>query len=160
MLVLFAAIATAAEKNELPVEWHGHWTGNLVLPKGDPVAMEIRIEPVKDTARFTWQITYGEGNTANVRKYELEPEERVGSFKLDEKNGIVLDMTLRGSVMHSQFTLDDTLLAARYELRDGKLHYEITSSAKPRLTGGKDGVPEVKVHPITTVQTVVLSKKK
>ncbi|CAN5120931.1 hypothetical protein BH11PLA2_BH11PLA2_16980 [soil metagenome] len=160
-LIVMAVPTLAAEpKNELPAAWHGIWTGKLELPKDQTVTMELVIEPIKDTRKLRWQITYGEGGKASIRKYELVPDDFVaGRFLLDEKNGILLDMKFAKGVMHSQFEVSGSLLTARYELRDGKLHYEITTAGKAIETGTKDSAI-VKVYPVTSTQTAVLSKSK
>jgi hypothetical protein len=158
LLAVFVSPVMAAEPNALPAAWHGTWAGTLDLPGGKTVPMTLAIAPVAGTNAVTWTITYGDGEKASVRNYQLAPHATTKDrYLLNEKNGITLDVRLHKDTLHSQFEVQGSLLVGRYELRDGKLHYEITSSAKPTETG--DGV-KVKVYAVTSVQTAVLSKPK
>lgn len=163
-MIVLASTVAAAEKNELPKEWHGTWKGTLKLPgsKMDEVPMVLVVAPLKDSPRLSFQITYGKDSTKSVRNYELMPGEGVGRFQIDEKNSIVLDAFLQDGVLHSQFLVDDKLLAARYELDGDTLKYEVTSAQKPTkpdVTGGEKGMPKVSTFQITNVQTAKLKRQ-
>jgi hypothetical protein len=154
--------AIAAGTATLPIAWHGSWSGTLKMGDGDTakeVPLKLVIEPIKDSSRIRWQITYGEGDRKSVRDYELVPDAKNPHvFALDEKNGITLAMTLLNGVLYSQFDVGGRVLAGRYELRDSKVYYEITSSDKATETGGQGNVPKVLVYPVINVQSAVLSK--
>jgi hypothetical protein len=145
----------------LPPEWLGTWSGKLLIhgsaAKPTEVSMSLKIEPIKGTTEATWVITYGDGDKASVRDYKLVPDgDKPGRFKIDERNGIILDIRLTGSVMHSQFEVGGNLIMARYELRGDTLRLEFTS-AKPAAE--KTGKGQVLSYPVDTVQTAELKKK-
>lgn len=159
---LLLVLVSSAGAADLPRAWHGQWKGTLKVPdaagKVSDVPMSLEIQPGKDAKRLTWKITYGEGAKASVRDYELLAGDKPHRFTIDEKNGILLDATLTGNVLQSHFEVGEALITARYELRDGALHVEITTCGKGTETGGEKNSPKVKVHPVRSVQTATLKK--
>jgi hypothetical protein len=108
--------------------WLGVWRGSLTLSpplKGFPATspMELRIA-TKDSAKgpWSWVLAY---SGQPERAYELLADpQRPGAFLLDEKNGIVLDMTLEGGELLSAFEVSGRLLLTRYTLTPSSIRYE------------------------------------
>lgn len=139
--LLAGSLAHGAEKELLPVAWHGNWQGSMLVygrPNTPPqrVALGLNIAPVPEKNQLTWTLQYGEGDKKSVRPYVLIRTPQ-GQLQIDEQNGIVLDVDLTGNVIYSQFEVNGSLLTARYELRDKELLFEIVSAQKGTKSGTK-----------------------
>ncbi len=159
-LVLGLLLAADPKPAALPADWHGEWAGTLAMTSQNDtktdVAVRLKIEPIRGSDDLTWKLTYGTGDKQVVKDYKLVPTTAPGRFRIDEQNGIVLDARLVGGVLYSQFEVGGNWLTARYELRDGKLRFEVTS-AKPAKD--KTGGNKVQGYDIGGVQTAELTKK-
>ncbi|MFO0937115.1 MAG: hypothetical protein U0798_11440 [Gemmataceae bacterium] len=150
--------AIAADKPALPTEWHGVWTGELVIhgagEKVTKVPLTLTIKPM-DAGGLSWKAEYG-GNRPVIKDYKLLPGDKAGRFKIDEGGGLVLDARLDGGVLLSSFAVGETVLTARYELSGKVLRFEVTSSRKTndKLPGGVQG------YEITAVQRAELARSK
>lgn len=150
----------------LPESWHGVWIGKLVVHsqtgKTDELPMELHIGPIEDRKAYTWRIIYGVDKKRQVRNYELLPEgEKAGHFKIDEKNGIVIDARLMGDAIYCYFKVNEVLISAKYERRGECLFVEIASVGlkEPRVTGIKSRMFEVEAYRLEGVQVGELKKK-
>lgn len=164
--VAFAPAQPPKPEPALPATWHGSWAGTLTITpdKGKPqeVFMGMDIRPVNDGAKYTFRITYGEGDKKQVRDYELVPKkDDPGRFEVDEKNGIRLETRLTGATLHSLFQVGDTLIQSRYERVGDVLQVEMTAYAgKDPLVTKADGTKaEVKSHRVLSVQTAALKRR-
>jgi hypothetical protein len=159
-LVLGLLLAADPKPASLPADWHGEWTGTLGMTSRNDtktdVPVRLKIGPISGSDDLTWKLTYGTGDNQQTKDYKLVPTKTAGRFRIDEQNGIVLDARLVGGVLYSQFEVGGSWLTARYELRDGKLRFEVTS-AKPAAekTGGK----AVQGYEVGAVQTADLTKR-
>lgn len=146
--------------------WLGTWAGQLSIYKEgrvvNQVSMELRIQPTEQPGRWRWEIAYL-GPKPDQRPYELlavSPE--AGHYQIDEKNSILLDMYLTQDLFTSIFSVDNTLLLARYSLRDGYIFFEITSlSLDQALSTGEDieEADQILSYPIGVYQQAVLSRQ-
>jgi hypothetical protein len=151
----------------LPADWHGRWTGTLKITpvdgKEQETPMELTIEPLTESKNLRWRIIYGEGKKAPVRDYELQPQENASHFVIDEKNGILIDAWLTGGVLHSQFVVDDALIAVRYERTGDMLRFSLTATSmkEPRESklSGKDDF-NVKAYKVQSFHVAELRKGK
>jgi hypothetical protein len=147
----------------LPANWHGRWTGTLTITsaggEGKETPMEMVIEPLKDSKSYRWRIVYGKGP---ARDYELVPQEKVGHFVIDEKNGLLIDAWLVGSTVHSQFQVGDSLIPVRYELAGDTLRFSLTvaSTKDPRTTTVTGGKFEAKAFKLEAVHVAELKRAK
>lgn len=107
LVLLIPAVAAAADKPALPAEWHGEWTGELVIfaPDGKTttVPLTLIVKPFEKSDALTWKAIYGDGAKAVVKDYNLVPGDKPGRFRIDEGNGIALDARLTGGVLTSVF---------------------------------------------------------
>ncbi|MDX2147687.1 MAG: hypothetical protein SFZ23_09215 [Planctomycetota bacterium] len=166
----------------LPSEWLGVWRGDVrVTAAGQPRAqnvdapaftMELRIAPIASGSgsdRFTWTIIYEGSAGKQERPYELiASEPKAGRFQIDEKNGIVLDATLLGSSIYSQFLIMGSRIAASYRLEDAgtadasddAIVFELisTSDEAGRPTGGQGQTPPVTTWPAQSLQRATLRR--
>lgn len=121
------------------VDWLGDWEGELVVLQGaDTVQrthMSLSIHAL-DNGRYAWAIGYGESDS-DERAYVLVPNDRTGmTFRLDERTGIILDVSLLGEVIYNRFEVGGDLWLTRDELRGDALHHEVvTGSTVAALTG-------------------------
>ena len=151
----------------LPKAWLGIWKGPCTVAgptrKRLDFPMELHVAPIEDRDAWTWRIVYGEGAKRQVRNYELLPVAGgKGHFRVDEKNGIVIDSWLHGDTLYSRFEVGAVSIDARYTLtKQGKLAVSLVTTrvAPSATTGGKDGVPAVRAFPFVALQSGVLTKQ-
>lgn len=147
-----------------PATWVGVWKGACDLIRGGKTAMqfpmELHVAPL-EAGRYTWTIVYGEGAKKQVRRYELLPVEgRADHFRIDEKNGIVLDAFLENDRLRNRFGVMDNVIEATYAREGDALTVTLTTfGGKPlATTGGKAGVPPVTSFALKAVQRGVLRR--
>lgn len=168
LIILTCQLASQAQ-NAIPSRldpWLGIWAGQLYIYKDgavvNQVSMELRILPTEQPGRWRWEIAYL-GPKPDQRPYELIAlAADKGHYQIDEKNTILLDMYLTQDLFTSIFSVDNTLLIARYTLRDDHILFEITSlSLDQALTTG-EGIEEadrILSYPIGVYQQAVLNKQ-
>src|SRR5262245_20107069 len=117
--------------------------------------MELHVGPIEGKQAYTWRIIYGVDKKRQVRNYELLPEgDKPGHFKIDEKNGIVIDARLMGDAIYCYFKVNEVLVSAKYQRRGESLFVEIASVGlkEPRVTGIKSRMFEVEAYHLQFVQ--------
>lgn len=165
LAALVAALSVDPPTPALPPAWHGAWRGDLYIAgRAEPVPMGIDIAPIKGRDAWTWRITYGEGENAQVRAYELLPGDAPGRFVVDEKNGVLLDDRLEGNVLVGMFEVGGVTLVSRHELVGAdELRFEIVSarSSDPRVSnaGDPDNPTLVRSFPIAGYQRATLRRR-
>jgi hypothetical protein len=149
----------------LPSDWHGVWSGTLkIVPeKGEPreTTMTLELVPIAETDRLQFRITYGAGEAAQVRDYELVPKkDKPGRFEIDEKNGIKLDARLYSGTLYSAFQVGDVLIQSKYERTGEVIRVEmvVLGMKDVKATKPNGGGAEVKSFPVVTVQTAELKR--
>jgi hypothetical protein len=166
LLALALTPADTPAKLALPADWLGRWTGTLKITPvaGEPqeTAMELLIEPIKDSKSYRWRIIYGDPKTKPARNYELIPQEKANHFAIDEKNGLLIDSWLVGSTMHSQFQVGDSMIPVRYERKGDSLTFSLAvySTKDPRSTKLAKGEMEAKAFKLEAVHFAELRKTK
>lgn len=156
--LLLAGVAAAGDG--LPAGWHGTWAGTMTsttaADKATEVPLVLVVAPIAGSADLTWKATFGTGEKAVVKDYRLVPEKDApGRFKIDERNGSVLDARLVGGVLYSTFEAGGIVFAARYELRGDAIRYELTTAKR----GDKTAAGQVQHYRIEVVQAAELRKK-
>ena len=155
-----------APEHAFPVTWTGTWSGDLLVVRGDDTlqrtGMRLAIAPL-DGGRYSWALGYGEPG-ADERPYVLSPDTTAsGRWRIDERNGVVLDASLHAGVLYSRFAVMGELLLTRDELRGDTLHHEIVSGRlAPVATGdvvvAGDTIPPVGSYPVDTRQFARLTR--
>lgn len=129
------------DTSDFPQNWVGDWAGTLQIHfpgvAAREVPMRLEIHP-RDSVSWDWTLIYNQGEKEDRRAYSLvasKPDQ--GEWLIDEHNGIVLGARVIGPVFVSRFSVDGQLLLARYDLREGVLHFEILAgSMDVTETGG------------------------
>ena len=151
---------TAKEVSVLVGKWSGPMTIQSPARK-EPmkITMTLEIQPIKDSDKFSYKITYEKQPT---RDYVLQPiDPSKGHWQVDEQNGIKLDAFWNGAGFTSVFTVQGTTIVTTERLEGGKLHWEnVSYSAKAFAeTGNAQGAPPVSTFRVLNVQKAILSKK-
>jgi len=168
LIAIFIFIAQSSYSQTVfnPEEWYGKWKGKLeILKEGAPdvqdVDMELHISKTasKDTINFV--IIYKSGTINQERKYNLivYNAER-GLFKLDENNGIILDMNYFGTGLYSTFEVQGILITSAYVLSEGAIHFSVVSSnfMSPNESKSPEDNMLVKSFPVYALQKSILKK--
>ena len=165
-----ATPATASDTiapSGFPETWAGYWRGPLEVQRGasvlQAVGMSLDILPLDSAGCYTWQLTYDGSGSADVRPYLICPADSLGvAWRIDERNGIVLDAVVLGTGLYSRFDVMGNLLLTRDELRGDTLFHEIVSGRlSPKPTGDTvlangDTIPPVGNYPLSTRQVARL----
>jgi hypothetical protein len=153
---------------QIPLDWIGIWAGKLEISLSNgtkqTVPMQLHIAKHDSTDRWAWTIIYGEGEKRQERKYQLIAQNSTkGWYKIDEKNGIILDAFFAQGTLASTFEVENNLIMSLYRKAGKLLVFEIFMcvTKSPNLTGGnaKD-IPPVKSYPVRTVHKASLKKLK
>jgi hypothetical protein len=149
-----------------PKTWHGVWVGQLKVhgPKGKVFERpwELHVEPVRGGKAYSWRILSAIGDKKSVRNYELVPEPGApGRFKIDEKNGIVLNARLAGDTLYSYYRDGDVLISTRFERRGDRLFVELESVdlKGPRVSDLKAAGIVIHSYQLGSVQSGELRRK-
>lgn len=156
-----------ARKTKLPVEWHGHWSGEVTTQSvsGDSQAfqMQLIVAPTDVANKLEWTIVYDGAQGKSTRNYLLVAEEGgAGQFVIDEQNGIRINAALLGSSLGSHFSVQGQQLWSSYRLvpsgTGNEIHFELFSAPEATATtsGGQSEVPEVFSLKPTSRQFAVL----
>jgi hypothetical protein len=120
--------------------------------------MELQVAPSEarpDRLRFA--LVYGAGPTRDVRDYELVPVDlEAGVVRIDERNGIVLDATLRADSLATSFVMAGQMTTMRFVLRDGVIEFSCEAvdpdPAKATAAGGEGPASRVTQPKVLTIQ--------
>ncbi len=93
------------------------------------VPMGLDVLPIPGSPGvWTFRLHYGEGDTAQVRDYRLRlDDERRGSYRIDEQNGIVLAARRCGDELVSVFAVEGTTLVSRYRAVGAGIEFSLES---------------------------------
>lgn len=166
VILLLTYLGFPPDITPLPAYWYGTYQGTLeIRSPGKPdidLPIELVIKPIENTARITWQITYGEGEKKSVRPYELVAlPRRPNYFELDEKSGIKMQMHRNGNKLLCLFKVSNSLLHVEYEMKpkEAVIHYQInTYQEKNPLVTTHEKNPQIVVdsYRLLNVQTAIL----
>jgi hypothetical protein len=161
------AFMTPAPQDPLHA-WLGTWSGTATNHRPDGSSfdfpMTLAIAPIDGAPdRYTWTITYGEGERQQIRPYELVMIDGAsGLYAIDEKNSIVLNTTMLDGALYSQFEIEGVRLTTVNRLGPGsdQMTCEIlTTSVDPAsITGNNGSVPTVGLFPPRSLQRAVLTR--
>ncbi|MEQ1744859.1 MAG: hypothetical protein ABMA02_05510 [Saprospiraceae bacterium] len=172
--ILFALPGLAGQNADtlaFPASWAGTWHGTLdifsAVGKKQSVPMWVEIQPIdtSTTGRYTFGLVYG-SKQQDWRPYELVPvQPTTGLWKVDEKNGIVMESYLYGPKLLCWFTVQVNRVLCTYEKRGDEMIFEVCSGmeAPVSITGNGthngETIPEVKTFPFSVFQRAVLKKQ-
>jgi hypothetical protein len=118
MLVMMGSSAWAG----LPDRWHGIWEGRCTLTPSTQDQGEfgatLQIDPIPNGKSYKWQITYQyAGRPPDGRDYQLDASDIENHFIIDERNGLLIDLYLRGDRLHSGYLINNrNFYVVTYEL--------------------------------------------
>jgi hypothetical protein len=95
------------------------------------VPMGLSVAPLADEpGRLRWALHYGAGAQAQTRDYRLEAVDvAAGRYRIDERNGIVLDARLVDDELVSVFAAGGQTLVVRYRAVPDGLQFALESFA-------------------------------
>ena len=170
--ICFASPLPAQSEPIFPVSWAGNWTGELEIynSKGlsQKIFMGLNIQPSDSAGVFTYEITYGEGEAAQVRPYVLQTvDAATGHYRVDEANSILLDAYWLGGVLVEIFSVEGSLLITTTEqVEPDVLLWQIIvgNMEGTTLTGGGEfegeKMPEVASYLAPVLQRSRLTRQK
>ena len=152
--------------SQLSSDWLGHFKGKLtsVNLEGNETefGMELKIEEVKDST-YNFTIIYSGNGVQQERAYELYLK-GPGHYLLDEKNGVIVDMSYGKDRLVSFFEIQDNFIHVSYILEKKGIRFELTSSVSTQKTGGNTSeeveVPEVQSYKTVSFQFASLKRQK
>lgn len=163
-LCLFLSLQTV--NAQLTEKWMGDYIGTLTSTnlegKTADFHMELHIAMNEDST-YNFTIVYGKDEQRQERAYLLIPSGK-NKFVLDEKNGILLDMSLGPDRLTSVFEVQGSLLHVSYILEKKGIRFELTSSTEGAITGGNvsedQEIPSVTSYKTTSYQSAFLKRQK
>ena len=146
-----------AQKTSLQ-DWKGTYEGTMqVYGRGKlqiELPVDLFIEEIPNSNRFTWRMTYYEPNGILVKDYQMsEPIDQSNRFILDEMDGTTLDCFAYGNSISSCFENEGLTICDTYIKQGEFIHFE--------LFGGKyndESNSELRSLNIQFFQTVNLRK--
>jgi hypothetical protein len=145
-----------------PADWRGRWVGHLdQRTKGGStqVGLVLTIEPIAGSREWIWRLEY-EGQP--VRDYRLIPsEEGADRWRIDERNGIVIDGFLVDGALVCRFSVAKVEVQIEYRLGpDGVAIAIETFGLEPtRMTPTDDGRFEVVSFPLVAYERGTLARE-
>ncbi|MEM7784778.1 MAG: hypothetical protein AAF939_12500 [Planctomycetota bacterium] len=150
----------------LPKKWHGTWVGQMKFFPGMPeavknsaasgkVAVQFEIEEITNSNALVWRMTIGSDSNRVVKDYKLVPTGKPNEFLIDE-NGIDLNAYHYGDIIYSQFSFEEMVLIARYELKEDQLLFEVTTGIP---IGEKQLDGKIQTWKISAVQSVLMKRR-
>lgn len=141
-------------------DWQGTYEGIMqVYGRGKlqtELPVDLVIEEISNSNRFSWKMTYYEPFGILVKDYQMIlPTDQSNRFILDEMDGITLDCFAYGNSISSCFQVEGLTLCNTYIKQEENIYME--------LFGGKyrdESAAEVKSLDIQFLQTVNLQKMK
>lgn len=144
----------------------GHYKGELVSVnlegKESSFGMELLIKEVSDST-YDFTIIYSGDGVKQERAYQLY-HKGPGHYLLDEKNGIILDMSYGKDRLVSFFEVQGNFIHVSYILEKKGIRFELTSSVSTQKTGGQttegEEIPEVQSYTTVSFQFASLKRQK
>lgn len=165
LLFIFILSFNAFSQQKFPESWLGNWKGDLEIytPDGSvkqSIPMEIHISKLSSEKKWQWKIVY---NTTDIRNYELvEVDAAKGRYYIDEKNNILIDVTVFGNKTFSCFEVQNFTIFDTHTLINDTIIFELnTSQSKDtRISGdGTEEIPTVRSFPQIGYQKAILKKQ-
>lgn len=134
-----------------PRSWQGRWKGTLAIytvpNRVQRVPMMLEVRPTSDSARYTFNITYGADTVKGRRAYDLVViNAQKGIYQIDEKNSIRMEGYFVAGRLISEFTLQGNRLISSYEKRGESLIFEVITGRDAYVStsgGGRREIPAV-----------------
>jgi hypothetical protein len=115
-------------------EWVGAYEGELHMHSATstaPVNMRLTLEPRDHGHSLRFAIEYGQGETAQLRDYLLVAGPAPNRFRIDERNGIVLDALLHDGVLTASFGVAGQVNVASYSWHENSIDFRLVGWSQP-----------------------------
>jgi hypothetical protein len=115
-------------------EWEGAYEGEMIVGNttrsNDTVKVSFELTPLEADSTWTYRMTYHSDKFGEIVKdYQLT---RVGDskidFLLDEKDGIIIEMSLMNNCFYSMFEVMDNIYSTSLRKSGDKLQFDLFSS--------------------------------
>jgi len=166
-LIKKADIVPTEKSYIFPLDWIGHYEGDLLIINTNNDTLNAKMELIIDYPNaegyYPWTLIY---NDEDIRSYGLEavnPE--TGHYRIDEYNSIILDAYYKAGHFISRFAVLNSDLVIDYSLVDEgmEVRFYITGAQEAQVTGGEkiagEDVPEVSSYAVLAFQKAILKKK-
>ncbi len=154
-------IQSQETKKQFPNDFVGIYKGELKYETPNGIAtipMEFHLKKADTTKTYDYWLVYD----GKPREYSLIIlNEKRGTCKVDENNGIVLPARYYENTLYSWFEVGGNKLTSRLQFEGDTLFFEIIFSALKNKTttgGTSKEIPKVYGYPISSVQKAVLKK--
>lgn len=162
ILVPFLSAEEPPAPVPFPDSWIGKYSGPLeilgVEGATQTLTMHMEVAPSENRGQWHWRLQY---KGQPMRDYVLiEVVAAAGHYRIDEKNGIVLEAQRFGDELHSVFSMNGMVLNATYRNTEEGIEFRITTVREEAATttGGESGIPAVGSHGTIAVQRALLKK--
>jgi hypothetical protein len=170
-ITIFISFNTFSQTS-FPTSWLGTYQGKMLIYNNSnktPDSVDVVFEFLPTDKPNTWihRMTYNSPKYNTIVKDYLlvKPDSALqNTFYLDEKDGIVIQETLLGNTLFSNFSVAGTNIFTTLSLHGEQLIFQVVSaSAKFPLISWNDAkksstVFEVNSYPVFSNQVVVLEK--
>jgi len=127
---------TVENKNIFPDSWLGNYKGKMYIlsalrDKVDTVDVEFQFSTIDVKNRWTYKMTYRSKKYGEmVKDYELVKPDSLpkNTYLMDEKDGILIQNTLMGNTLYSNFIVSGSLLCYILRKESDGLFLEIFTS--------------------------------
>ena len=133
-LVLCFSTIISANAQSVLAEWEGTYEGEMIIGNtsrpNDTVRVTFEFTPLEEDSIWTYRMTYHSEKFGEIVKdYQLT---RVGdskvNFLLDEKDGIIIEMSLMNDCFYSMFEVMDNIYSTSLRRSGDKLQFDLFSS--------------------------------
>ncbi len=154
-----------AQEPVFPDDFVGQWVGELEIytKSSNPQKLEMEIQISKsnhlDTLYYT--LKYINAEVVDQRDYLIIKDSQNSSIvKIDEQNGIILDMEQFGNKWISVFRVDNSMIHFHLTIFEHQMIVEVFSISQidTRITGGNDDIPTIAIMKNSVYQRALLMK--
>lgn len=165
MISLLWCLPLFAQNQNVLSKCEGTWTGELEMVGrlGQVRKVPMRLDIIRSgDSVWTWKTVYDENKVPIVKDYLMRlVNEREGKYMLDERDGILINVSLIGNKFYSLFDVEGSLLSCTYQFTDSLLYYEIVSGpSKPATTSLLKDSNKVNSYEVKSLQRAVLRRVK
>lgn len=152
--------------------WEGTYEGEMIVGftnrPNDTLQVKFELLPIQADSSWTYRMTYDSKRYGIIVKdYEIHRDGTSSTnFLLDEKDGIVIEMSLMNDCFYDMFEVMDQLYAITMRKVDDDIHFELFTARKKKAMithseEDEEGVSyEVTSYKPTQHQSVLLKRIK
>jgi hypothetical protein len=151
-------------------KWEGVYEGEMIIGftnrPNDSVNVKFELLPIDADSSWTYKMTYGSKRFGIIVKdYEIHRDgNSTTNFLLDEKDGIIIEMSLMNDCFYEMFEVMDQLYSTTMRKLGDDIHFDLFTAAmkKSMVTNSdedEEGVSyEVTSYKPTQHQSVILKR--